>query len=73
MQNQPQIFHTYYSEFQIRSKEMIERPDYVQLRSDITTEDAVEEQVQVNQRNLIDKILARSVIFAVVILMAIRG
>ena len=45
---------------------MTEKPDYVQLRSDNKVENAVEEQVQVNQRNLIDKILARLVISAVV-------
>ena len=50
---------------------MTGRPDYVQLRSDITTEDGVEEQVQVNQRNLIDKILARLVAFALIIMMAV--
>lgn len=46
---------------------MTERPDYVQLRSNNEVEDAVEEQVQVNQRNLIDKILARLVTFALVV------
>ena len=43
----------------------------MQLRSDITTEDAVEEQVQVNQRNLIDKILARLVTSTLAMTMAV--